>query len=127
MDEKMARNNRNRNTFLLELLGSLIFLGVIFSLSGRLFIGGSIVNTSAGLLTPLLYAAGVLGAVSLLVISLASLSGLENAHKAAKKAAVVSAFSLLALVSTSGNPLLLSAVIAGFIAGTTGALSEIGI
>ena len=68
----MAKGGNNAGVFVLEFIGSLLFLGVAFGVFGSLTAGSWF--STLGQLGPVLWAVGVLSGVALFFTSLASLA-----------------------------------------------------
>jgi hypothetical protein len=109
---KMAKKT-NKSVFILEFVGSLIFLWLAFSSKG-VFSNPFWASGSASLWSPLLFGAAVISSISLFLISFAHLVGVEHEMMAngAVLMTLLSAASLIALYYTSPYFLL---VLVGFI------------
>jgi hypothetical protein len=113
---KHGNDNMRYGAFVLELIASLIFLGLAFTQSGNYSAAGW---SGAALWLPLLYAAAIIGSVSLFFISFGTLlMPHEHLSHAAACTTVAVGFSLVAL--TFGNlPMYIVAIVA-FILGIIG-------
>ena len=113
---KRADNNMRYGAFVLELIASLIFMGLAFTQSGNYSAASW---SGAALWLPLFYSAAIIGSVSLFFISFGSLMmPHEHLAHAAACTTVAVGFSLVAL--TFGNlPMYIVAIVA-FILGIIG-------
>ncbi|MEM3841151.1 MAG: hypothetical protein QXN59_00430 [Candidatus Micrarchaeaceae archaeon] len=113
---KRENNSLRYGAFVLELIASLIFMGLAFTQSGNYSAAGW---SAAALWLPLFYSAAIIGSVALFFISFGSLlMPHEHMAHAAACATVAAGFSLVAL--TFGNlPMYIVAIVA-FILGIIG-------
>lgn len=113
MAKQSTRNNR-MGIFALEFVGSLFYLGVIFSIAPVAYANAAW-SGSAALWEPLLYAAATVSAIALFFISFGNLGKAFSkcAAQGAMYSAIAGGFSLVAL--TAGNPAMFIASLIGFV------------
>lgn len=116
---KMAKSKGGNNiaAFVLELIGSLIFLAIAFGV-----VHGQFMNSgwsAANLWLPLLYAAAAIGSISLFILSFANVMGrAAMAAYGAMCATIGTSFALIAL--TYGNTWFIATLV-GFVISFIGA------
>lgn len=111
-----ANNNVKYGIFVLELIASLIFLGLTFTLTAKT-IGASM----AGIWTPLLYASAVLGSIVLFLVSFGTLAVKSEKTFAYSASCAVIATSFALVVFYYGIALQFVATLIGFLIGIIGA------
>ena len=109
----MAKSNVKYSVFALELVASLIFLGITFTM-------GTATNTFAQIWLPLLYGAAVIGSISLFLISFGTVMAKSDATFAheAMWATAITGFALVIL--TYGAMLPYLGAIVGLLIGLIG-------
>lgn len=114
----MAKANTGA-VFALEIIGSLIYLGVI-ALMGTSF--STVLNGYGSLWTPLLYGAAVLASIALFITSFANFSHMgEFLGKYAFCESALAAFSLFILTAGVYSNIWFGAAIVGFVISMLGA------
>jgi hypothetical protein len=115
----MAKGKAGNNiaAFVLELIGSLVFLAVTFGVVNGQFMYGS--WSAANLWLPLLYSAAAIGSIGLFILSFANVLGkASTAAYGAMCAAIGTSFALIAL--TYGSTWFVATLI-GFVISFIGA------
>ncbi|MCL4383745.1 hypothetical protein M1278_03880 [Candidatus Marsarchaeota archaeon] len=109
----MAKKNKNA-VFILEFLGSLVFLWLAFTSTGG-FLNSQWNNGAGSLWLPVLYAGAVIGAVGLFLVSFSHLIGInhEMVSHGAMSMTLVAGGSLVAL--TYGSLSLFIPALIGFV------------
>ncbi len=115
---KMQKTNSNvkYGIFLLELIASLIFLGLTFTLSSKVM-GAPMV----GIWAPLLYGAAVLGSIVLFLVSFGTLMVKSEKTFAYAASCAVIATSFALVIFYYGMTLQFVAALIGFLIGIIGA------
>ena len=115
---RMAKTNNNvrYGIFVLELIASLIFLGLTFTLSGKIM-GASM----ASIWEPLLYGAAVLGSIILFLVSFGTLAVKSEKTFAYAASCAVLATSFALVIFYYGMALQFVVALIGFIIGIVGA------
>lgn len=116
---KSIPNKSNPGAFALEFVGSIIYLALVYLTSSGLTAVGSFSTAVIGVWLPLLYAAGVLSAVSLFLLSFTNLIKGNPMGKAGMAPVAIGAFSFIAM--TAGNFGLVAVAVIGFVLGAAGA------
>ncbi len=115
----MKSNQNNWGVFGLEFIGSLIYLGIVFTIAGAYMNGAW---SSANLWLPLLYATAVVSSVALFFISFANLMGMKKeASRGAMCATVAGGFALFALTYNPASWGYFIAALIGYIIAFIGA------
>ncbi len=112
--DEMPKKTKQGNTpkwlaFGLTFIGSLAFLIIAFS-------GGvSLLTGATGIWQPLLYAAAVLGSLTLFLMNFGNMGNTPVFMNAMMRATLFTTFALVALTATAGNQALFLATIISFI------------
>ena len=115
----MARSQQNWGAFVLQIIGSLVFLGVIFS--GALSVSGGVFTGVGAFWAPLFVGAAVIAAIALFFASFGYVTGMNwpNISLFGLETAAVAGIMLVAL--TWGNQPWLWATLLGFVLSFIGA------
>ncbi|OJT94165.1 hypothetical protein Micr_00417 [Candidatus Micrarchaeum sp.] len=116
---KVPSGKTNPGAFALEFVGSLIYLALVYVTSSGTAAAGSFATAITAVWLPLLYAVGVLSAVSLFILSFTNLIKNNPIARAAIAPACAGGFSFVAM--TAGNPLMVVVAIIGFVIASAGA------
>ncbi len=117
---KASSGKTNPGAFALEFVGSLIYLALVYVTSSGAAAGGSFATAIVAVWLPLLYAVGVLSAVSLFILSFTNLMKNNPITRAAMAPACAGGFAFVAM--TAGNPLMVVVAIIGFVIASAGTI-----
>ncbi len=106
-----GKSHTNPSAFALEIIGSLIYLYLVYVVSvGGYGIGNPVLSGAGTVWLPILYSMAVIGAVMLFLASFTNLAEGEHLRKVAFAPAVLTGFALVAF--TAGSNWIWAAIVA---------------
>jgi hypothetical protein len=117
---KTSNSKPNSGAFALEFIGSLIYFAMIYFTSSGSAASGVFATAITSVWLPLLYAAGLLSAVALFVLSFTNMMKHNPIARAAMAPACIGGFAFIAM--TAGNFGLVILALIGFLFASSGAV-----